>query len=302
LGDTSEARWATQEYDSLLAATNLTLEATISRDGLDYLPCSMLAPNTANTCANPQDANWASPFGRWAWDASLFGAPISGPGLSMIDATYAYGFDRLKGVLPPDTFGGFPDDYYSSAYNAGAGNAGLASSDYRDQGILSFEFMIDHSQSGPDSWWESSGPPSPDTPWTGRHPVEGQGSSPHAWGMAQANTVLLDSLVAQRSDGSLVVGRGVPPQWLHRGATMAVTNFPATAGKRLRLTITSTGHSVILSVAGHLPSGPILFELPSFAGNIVRSSTGSIDNKSGTVTLAPHTHTVTVTLGRALPK
>ena len=299
LGDTAEATWATKEYDSLLAATNQTLEATISRDGLDYLPCSMLAPNTANTCANPQDANWASPFGRWAWDGSLVGAPISGPGRSMIDATYAYGFGRLRGVLPPDTFGGFPDDYYSSAYNAGEGNAGLASTDYRDQGILSFEFMIDHSQSGPNSWWESSGAPSPATPWVGSHPVEGQGSSPHAWGMAQANSVLLDSLVAQRSDGALVVGRGVPSQWLHRGASMSVANFPTTGGTRLRLTITSTGRTVHLFVGGHLPSGQILFELPSFVGSIAHSSAGTIDNKTGTVTLAPQTRAVTVTLDRA---
>jgi hypothetical protein len=38
----------------------------------------------------------------------------------------------------------------------------------------------------------------------------GNGSSPHAWGMANANLVLLDSLAAQRADGSLIVGRGVP--------------------------------------------------------------------------------------------
>ena len=32
-------------------------------------------------------------------------------------------------------------------------------------------------------------------------PVDGQGSSPHAWGIAGANKVLLDSLVAQQSTG-----------------------------------------------------------------------------------------------------
>jgi hypothetical protein len=33
----------------------------------------------------------------------------------MFDATYTYGFDRLRGLLPPDTTGGFPGDCYSSA-------------------------------------------------------------------------------------------------------------------------------------------------------------------------------------------
>ncbi len=70
LGDVSETTWATEQYDTLLAATNATLDATISRYRLDYLPCSMIQPNSANRCNNPEDANWAAPFlfGRWAWD------------------------------------------------------------------------------------------------------------------------------------------------------------------------------------------------------------------------------------------
>ncbi|HMD44915.1 MAG TPA: hypothetical protein VKG43_02050, partial [Acidimicrobiales bacterium] len=182
-GNASEAAWATEQYDSLLAATNQTLTATISTYRLTYLPCSMVEPNSANTCAKPEDANWESPLGRWAWDSYLLGAPVNGPGLSMITATYAHGFARLRGHLPPDTFGGFPDRYYySTAYNAGSGIAGLATQTFRDQGIRGYAFLIANDQSGPYSWWESSTAPSPTTPWIGRHPAAGQGSSPHAWG------------------------------------------------------------------------------------------------------------------------
>jgi hypothetical protein len=295
IGDVSEATWATQEYDSLLSATSQTLDATMSRFGLDYLPCAILAPNSANRCANPQDANWASPFGHWAWNGDLFGATISGPGLSMIDSTYAYGFGRLKGLLPPGTFGGFPVDYYyASGYNAGYGGAGLAGTTYRDQGILSYEFMIDHSQSGPYSWWESSTAPSTNTPWSGDHPGAGQGSSPHAWGMAQANEVLLDSLVAQRSDGALVVGRGVPAEWLAAGSSISVTNFPTTQGRRLSLKISSSGQSVSMTLSGAVPAGAILLQLPSLTQNIAATSSGTVDPGTGTVTLAPNIRSVTV--------
>jgi hypothetical protein len=297
VGDASEAAWASQQYDSLLAATNQTLSATISRYGLDYLPCSILAPDTANRCSNPEDANWASPLARWAWDGYLLGADRSGPGLSMIDATYAYGFGRLAGVLPPDTFGGFPGDYYTSGYNAGYASAALAGSAYRDQGISSYLFMIDNDQSGPYSWWESSAAPSSTTPWTGNHPAAGQGSSPHAWGLSQANKVLLDSLVAQRSDGTLVVGRGVPPQWVNSGATISVTNFPTIDGGRLGLRISSRGRSVSLALSGRLPPGQVLFELPSFVADIAATSAGTVDQATGTVTLAPGTRSVTVALG-----
>jgi hypothetical protein len=299
LGASAEASWASTQYASLLTATDAMLTQTISQDHLGYLPCSLIQPNTANRCANPEDANWTSPIGNWAWEASLLGAPVSGPGLTMIDATYTYGFDRLHGLLPPDTTGGFPGDYYSSAYNAAQGAAGLASAHHRDQGILNFEFMVANSQSGPLSWWESSSAPDPGSPWVGLHPSTGQGSSPHAWGIAGADKVLLDSLVAQQSNGSLVIGRGVPPAWLDGGPPITVTNFPTTAGRRAGVRISSTGRSVSLTLSGAAPTAPVLFQLPSFVGNIASTSAGTVDQATGTVTLAPALRHVTVTLRRA---
>ena len=61
------------------------------------------------------------------------------------------------------------------------------------------------------SWWESE----PALPQPGltvdRHPIRRTvAARPPTTGMANANTALLDSLVALRSDGSLVVSRGVP--------------------------------------------------------------------------------------------
>ncbi len=301
VGNTTEAAWADTEYGSLLAATNAVLGQTIAGNGLHYLPCSLVQPNTANRCTNPSDANWTSPlgFGSWAWEGYLLGAPLSGPGLSMIDATYAYGFDRLHGILPPGTAGGFPGDYYSSGYNAAMGAAGLESTDHRDQGIMGYEFMLANSQSGPLSWWESSSAPDPASPWVGRHPGTGQGASPHAWGMAGANKVLLDSLVAVRAGGALVVGRGVPPAWLRQGGPITVTNFPTTAGRRASLTITAAGRSVSLSLRGAPPQGPVLFQLPSFISNIAKASAGTVDEAGGSVTAPPSVRHLTVTLRTA---
>jgi hypothetical protein len=299
LGVGVEKTWAASEYDSLLSATNSVLEQTISTYHLDYLPCSLVQPNTENRCSNPQDANWTSPFGfgTWAWQGSLLGTAPSGPGLTMIDATYAYGFGRLQGHLPPDTTGGFPDFLYSSAYNAAQGAAGLAGTAYRDQGILGYEFMVANSQSGPFSWWESSTAPAAGSPWVGRHPAGGQGSSPHAWGMAGANKVLLDSVVAQRADGALIVGRGLPSAWLDR-TPISVANFPTTEGKRIGLTITSSGRAVTLTVRGR-PPGPVLFQVPSFLSNITSTSTGQVDQTGGSVTVPPGTHRVTVELRKS---
>jgi hypothetical protein len=264
----------------------------------------MTEPNTSNRCVNAEDANWAAPFlfGRWAWDGYLFGAPLSGPGVSLIDATYSYGFSRLAGKLPANTFGGYPTQYYSTAYNAGYGEWGLASSDYRDQGILSYEFMVANGQSGPYSWWESQQFPNPGSPWVGTHPEAGNGSSPHAWGIANANMMLLDSLAAQRSDGSLVVGRGVPDSWVGHGQVISLANFPTTDGRHLGLSISAHGGgSVTLTLTGDAPSGPVLFQLPAFVNNISRASTGAVNEQTGTVTLAATVRTVTVQLTHPSP-
>jgi hypothetical protein len=271
----TEAAWALKQYNSLLAATNAQLDKTIKAGHLNYLPCSMVEPNTANRCANAEDANWAAPFlfGRWAWDAQLFGARVDGPGINLIDATYRYGFKRLAGKLPSSTYGGYPTDYFSTAYNAGYGSWGLASKNYRSQGIKGYEFMIAKDQSGPFSWWESSDFPNTGSPWAGSHPSSGNGSAPHAWGIANANKVLLDSVAAQRSDGVLIVGRGIPAGWLAQGKTIRVANFPTTGGRRISFTITSKGGLVTFTVTAGRPTGRILLELPGRATATLGRST-----------------------------
>jgi hypothetical protein len=296
VGNTTEATWANNEYNSLLGAVNQTLTTTITTNNLDYIPCSMVQPNDDNRCSNPKDANWAAPFlfGRWAWDGYLFDAAINGPGYDLIDATYDYGFGRLQGILPPNTLGGYGTTDYSTGYNAGYGEWGLASKDHRDQGILDYQFMIANTQSGPYSWWESVQAPDPTSPWVGNHPTAGAGASPHAWGSADANLTLLDSLVAERGDGSLVVGRGVPTSWTCTGKTISVADVPITGGQHLAIVVTTHGKNVTLRRTGHAPAGPVLFQLPAFVGNLAHSSAGAIDPATGTVTLSASTRSVTV--------
>jgi hypothetical protein len=159
--------------------------------------------------------------------------------------------------------------------------------------------MISNGQSGPYSWWESQQFPNPGSPWTGTHPEAGNGSSPHAWGMANANMVLLDSLAAQRADGSLIVGRGVPDAWVSTGKVISLANFPTTGGHHLGLTVRTSGAAVTLTLTGQPPAGDVLFQIPAFVGNIASASAGVVSESTGTVTLAPTVHTVTVHLKHA---
>ena len=160
--------------------------------------------------------------------------------------------------------------------------------------------MIASGQSGPYSWWESQQFPNPGSPWTGTHPEAGNGSSPRAWGMANANMVLLDSLAAQEADGSLIVGRGVPDSWVSSGQVIGLANFPTVGGRHSGLSIRTSGQAVTLTVSGDQPAGAVLFQLPAFVGNIASASAGTVNEKTGTVTVAATVHSVTVHLSRAV--
>ena len=142
------------QYDSLLAATNAVLGQTIAaRTAWTTCPARSSQPNTANRCNNPKDANWTSPFGfgNWAWEGSLLGAPGQRPG-AHADRRHL----RLR-LRPPARACsrrtprvGSPTTTTRAAYNAATGHGRPGRHhDHRDQGILDYEFMIAHSQSGP---------------------------------------------------------------------------------------------------------------------------------------------------------
>jgi NPCBM-associated, NEW3 domain of alpha-galactosidase len=304
VGNQAEASWGEAQYASLQQAVDTTLANTAATYHLDYLPCSMVEPNTNNRCADPLDANWAAPgvYTNEAWHAELLGATVAGPGsksmAAWLDDTLRYGFARESGVVPPTTFGGYPGEgFWSTTYNAGYGAWGLASTQYRDESILAFEWMLANDQSGPYAWWEGSSAPADTTPWIGNHPASAGGASPHSWGISLAAQGLVDSLASQMADGALIVGRGVPNSWLASGQSIDVANFPTTDGHRVGLRISSTGGTVTLHVTG-TPSGAVVFDLPAFVDNITRASAGRVDEAAGTVTLPAGTQTVVVGLKR----
>lgn len=298
LGNSTEQAWAQSQYDTLLAAVNRQLQSTIDANHLTYVPCAIDQPNSANRCSNTNDANWASMllFGRWNWDGLLFGATPSGPMSTLLDATYDYGFAHLSG-LPAHTYGGYTG--YSTAYNAGYGEAALAGKTHRAEGVYDYQFMIGNTQSGPYSWWEGI-PTAGATNWTpGGHATSGTGSSPHMWGQANASKVLLNSLIAERADGRVIVGRGVPAEWLRDGHPVSVSNYPIAGGKRMGAAIASSGNAVTLTLSGAAPSGGVEFDVPAFIGNIASASAGTVDRANGTVVLPAGATTVTVTLTTA---
>ncbi|MET7279900.1 sugar-binding protein [Kribbella sp. NPDC005582] len=299
LGETAEAAWAKAEYDDLLRVATARIEQTMREHNLDYLPISMVEPNETGPRSDPRDANWASMFlfGRWAWDGYLFGAEQTGTMLDKIDDTYTHGFDRRKDIS--DTiynFGGYPHGYFSSAYNAGYGSAALRGEQYRDLGIKAYQFMIDKAMSGPFGWWEGVDYPSADSPWDIDHARGGGGSNQHMWGQSTATKVLFDSLIAEKSDGTIIIGRGVPTEWIRDHQKIGLTRYPARNGTRVGYQLTTVGKRVTIRFSG--PATTYSLELPVLRNNVAAVSVrgAAVDQGAGTIKLPRGTSMVTITL------
>lgn len=322
----AEAQWANAEYDSLLKVVTETLENTISSNNLNYIPASIVQPNTANRCNDIRDANWGSMllFGSYPWDGYLYGADQSkaGANIDMIDQTYAYGIDRRKDLpeASPYNFGGYPHGWYSSAYNAGYGIAALRGEDYRDIGIKAYEFAVNSTMSSPFGWWEGVGPtnyPSQDpttTQWSHDNAASGGGSNQHMWGQATASKVLYDSLIAEKiyndnKNVDIIIGRGIPKEWVtnstkDNNVIASVENYPVLQGGRVGYTIERRSNKLSIKFTCNTENSKVnpstevqmSVELPSFVNNIVRASLGTIDNTNGIVKVPGNTAQVEITL------
>ena len=67
-----------------------------------------------------------------------------------------------------------------------------------------------------------------------------------------------------------------------------------------RLAIETHARTVTLRLSGGVPGGPVLFQLPAFVHNLVRSSGGAVDPATGTVTLSAGTRLVTVVMSHGV--
>jgi hypothetical protein len=122
---------------------------------------------------------------------------------------------------------------------------------------------------------------------------------------------LVDGTLLQRELGAVQVVRDghvldetdVPLEVLREAVSNALTHrslSPATSPRRRAsaraFTITALSRTkVTLTSHGTRPAGPVLFQLPAFLHNVAATSTGMVDEVSGTVTISPRVRHVTVT-------
>lgn len=102
------------------------------------------------------------------------------------------------------------------------------------------------------------------------------------------------SLISERNDGTIIIGRGAPKSLLAENSQITVSNVYLSNGSIASVTITVKKTEIDISVSG-TTHAPIQVEFPSFADNIEYSSLG-FDSDSGVVTAPEGTTSVFVRL------
>lgn len=294
-----ELEWAQSEYDSLLSSVEAVLRYTMDKYDINYIPISMEMPNELTERKNVLDANWASvyEFGRWDWDGYLFGANQDVFMNDMLDCTYAYIIDAKEGTLPsPYTMGGYTG--VSSGYNAGYYCAALAGEKYRTYGIEAYLWLINNGMSCPYGTWECVINSSNNSMWNRTCSTNGWGACQHMWGQSMNTKTLLDSLLAEKADGIIIAGRGVPVSWNKDGEEVAVSDFLCEEGKRIGFEMKTESKVITFTLTGDaLESSDVYLEFPAAANNILAvEGSSSFDEGKGRVVLSPGIKQVKITL------
>ena len=296
----AEYDWAKAEYDSLRKSVEAVLADTMEKYDFDYIPISMVVPNELSARSDVRDGNWAAHylFGRWDWDGYLFGADQDSWLLDMTDQTYDFITEQKSTVFDsPYNMGGYPHGYFSSAYNAGYFSGALSGEKWRDGGIEAYLWMINNSMGGLYGWWEGVAYPNDNTVWDRESSFGGGGSCQHMWGQSTATKVLIDSFFAEKADGSIIAGRGLPLEFNADGEEIKISNYLCGGGKRIGFHMNTNDKTVTFELTGDELENTVSLELLAFVDNIESVSEGcTFDAARGSVQIPAGIKKVTITL------
>ncbi len=279
LGDTSQKQWAEKQYQitsSTLQSTLLNLVAEKSESDKYVSVGVTILTEDLNFGGQPdswQNANAYSHFffGRM-YELYLLGGELSDL-VPYIDNTLDVGISQLQGNEKFITdgswngnFGTYGDTYCTSGYNASyAEGLLLGKGKYRTTYYKAFEYLMGL-QTGPYSWFESVGCAEDydiviEGQQTGAQ--SGNGSAPHVWSsMSQARLLAL-TLISEKYNGTLIVGRGLPTDWLALGP-VGVKNYKLSNGTRFEYTISAVNELEYRFSFTGTPVNDMILNLPVF--------------------------------------
>jgi hypothetical protein len=296
-GDKVESEWAANEIRDLNECLNKALDRTCARRKTDYY----LGAFDDSTLKSYSDSfySWVPYSGAlstFPWGAYLKGFELGGTWREKFDASIRYALkEKDKRGIPEGSWGAWWGQItYGSGYNSSAGAQCLFSEEYRTETVKNLEFLL-RNQCAPFQWSEAFEYKGKDQ-WVGMYTPQVSYGNYESWGANFSKQALLQACVSVKTDGTVIVGRGIPNHWLKPGDVIEWSNVNVNDNRRINFRISSKGSEVKLQIRGDAPNGEVRFNLPAFENNIASADAGTTDNQKGVVTMTPSTTSVTVKL------
>jgi hypothetical protein len=297
IGDKSNAEWAAKEIIDLNDCLNGALDRSCSRRRTEYYDGGF----DDVTLDRYRDSiySWVPYSGAlstFPWGAYLKGFELGGFWKDKFDASIRHALAvRDHKQIPGGSWGTWWGQVtYGSDYNCSAGLQCLYSEAFRAEVAKNLEFQLDN-QCVPFNWSEAFEYKGRDQ-WAGMYVPPVSYGNFESWGASFSNQALLQVCASVKTDGTVIIGRGIPDYWLEPGSVIEWANVNVNQGRKISFRITAVKSEIRLRIWGDIRNGEVHLNLPVLKNNIAASDAGRIDNEKGLVALSPSTHSVSVKL------
>ncbi len=303
-GWTENAAWANETMTDLNTALNQCMDDFMERNNTEWYMCAMNDDSgfwqRHKNGSVVYDGNFICSslmMSTFPWDAVLRGYDLGGTWADYFDTSLDNAMYLKQNFtdIPDGSWGAWWGHEYGTVYNVGQCIPMLYSEKYRTKVVEAYEWLMDN-QGAPYQWAESFDPGQNANDWTTA------AIDYETWGLSFLRQGLLEATASVKTDGTVIVGRGIPNEWLLAEKPIAWQNIQINDGRKfatLKLYAPDT-NTVKLELTGDDAVGNIEFNLPVFVDNIAATSVGTVDNATGRVFLPANTKEVTVTLKEAI--
>lgn len=263
LGKNEEVKWITKEMDDLNNCLNAAIQKSTSEVNTDWYNACFSFDMDYHLSSGP--GNWLGTtfmMPSFPWNAYLKGFDLKGSWAELLDNSVAKWIEVARNSdCPEGSLGAWWGAKYGSVYNTGMVMPLLYSQKYRTMVSLSIEWLLQN-QTGPYIWGESFHKPEPLSDWT-RPEVDLE-----TWGLGFLRQAMLQMCLSAHVDGTLIIGRGIPNEWLNSEKSIAWKNIRINEGKKVDLRIQKIGKTIKILLAGDDTKGNIVIDFPLCVSNI----------------------------------
>jgi hypothetical protein len=300
LANTEEIEWIEKEIADLNRCLDAAIQSSMQCRGVVWYMAAL--DDDSYFWKRGYDGNWictSMMMSTFPWDAVLMGCPQTGIWAKAFDTSIAHALAVKRTSpydIPEDSWGAWWTHEYGSAYNAGMGLQVLYSDQYRTLPLKNVQWLL-HNQCAPFQWGESFDRPSSSGDWC--NPA----ADLETWALSFIKQTLLESIVSVKADGQIIIGRGVPDEWLKAGQEIVWRDVRVNDNYKIDLFIKGLEKCIQIQVDPPTLAKNLLIDFPLLKDNIDQVSVGgksseNFDDKLGKIPLVQKGETILITLKR----